>query len=95
METEIKSKRTQMLEGRKKEIWEMATLMADEENPTDRGVALNLVHAKNVVDCIDSTMKWITGEVPRPSRKPFKKWVNEWIEIAEQMKTNGDIHEED
>ena len=94
METESKSNRVQILEGRKKKIWEMAMLMADEENPNDREVALNLVHAKNVVDCVDSTMKWITGEEPRPNRKPFKEWVNEWIEVAEQMKANGDIHEE-
>ena len=87
METETKSNIVHILEGRKKEIWEMAILMADEENPNEREIALNLVHAKDVVDCVDSTMKWITGEVPRPSKKPFKEWVNEWIEIAEQMHT--------
>ena len=94
MMTETKPNRVLELEGRKKEIWEMAALMADEENPTDKEVALNLIRAKEVVDGIDSTMKWITGGVPRPNKKPFNEWINEWIEIAEQIKTDGDTYEE-
>ena len=87
--------RIQLLEGRKKEIWEMAVLMADEENPSERDIALNLPHAKEVVDGINETMDWITGKIPRPNRKSLKECINEWIIEAEEMKARGDIYEED
>ena len=67
----------QLLEGRKKEIWEMAVLMADDESPSEREIALTLAHAKEVIDGIDNVMKWVTGEAPRPNKKPLREWLQE------------------
>ena len=63
------------LPKRRQEIVEMARLMADEDDPSDREIALLLEPAKHVVDGIAKTMKWITGEEPRPERKPLRDWL--------------------
>ena len=65
------------LPERKQEIVEMARLMADEDNPSDREIALLLEPAKQVVDGIAQTMKWITGEEPWPERKPLRDWLKD------------------
>ena len=79
-----------VLEGRKKEIWEMATLMADEENPTDREIARELVHAKAVVDGIDEVLGWVTGKNPRPVARPtFKEKLARWKQMAEEIDNEG------
>ena len=80
----------QLSEGHKKEIWEMAVLMADDENPSEREIVLNLPHAKEVVDGISKTMDWITGKSPRPNRKPFKEWINELIIEIEAERDEGE-----
>ena len=100
MPTETNSDRAQLLEGRKKEIWEMAVLMADEENPSEREIALNLVHARNVVDGIDSVMKWVSGEVgsaitdnldePDVCELTFKQKIERWKRMAEAVDDERD-----
>ena len=79
------SKVANELTGRKKEIWEMATLMTDEENPTDREVARELVHAKTVVDGIDEAMGWITGKKPLPKRD------SDWLQKLKEEVERGDF----
>ena len=100
MPTETNSDRAQLLEGRKKEIWEMAVLMADEENPSDREIALNLLHARDVVEGIDSVMKWVTGEVggsmtdnldePDACELTFKQKIERWKRMAEALPYEDD-----
>ena len=95
MSAETNASRVAKLEGRKKEIWDMAVLMADGENPSDREIALNLVHARDVVDGIDSVMKWVTGEVggaitdnldePDACELTFKQKIERWKRTAEEI----------
>ena len=73
------------LSKRKQEIVEMARLMADEDNPSDREIALLLEPAKQVVDGIAQTMKWITGEAPRPARDP------NWLQKLKEEVERGDF----
>ena len=88
-----KSDRAETLTGRKKEIWDMAVLMADEKIPTERDVALELSHAKDVVNGIDEVMGWVVGKNPRPNRKPFKEWISEWKQIARDVEAEEKTHE--
>ena len=73
------------LPKRKQEIVEMARLVADEDNPSDREIALLLEPARQVVDGIAQTMKWITGEAPRPARDP------NWLQKLKEEVERGDF----
>ena len=100
MSTEANTNRAEMLDGRKKEIWEMAVLMADEESPSDREIALNLVHARDVVDGIDNVMKWVTGETGGAMAAnldecdacelTFKQKIERWKRMAEEIADEKD-----
>jgi hypothetical protein len=77
------------LTGRKKEIWDMAELLTEEENPTVRDVAVMLEPARHVVDGIQYALKMAAGEIPR-DKKPFREWLDELQEQIDRGEFEDD-----
>ena len=50
------------LSGRKKEIWDMAALMADDDNPTNQDIAALLEPAQHVINGVEWALKISSGE---------------------------------
>ena len=73
---------------RKKEIWDMATLMTDEDNPTNQDIASLLEPAQQVINGVEWALKLSSGKIPRPPQ-------NNWLEELQAEIDSGDYSYED
>jgi hypothetical protein len=78
------------LSGRKKEIWDMAALMADQDDPTEREIAIMLKPAREVVNNIDWALKAARGEATRPSKN-----LRDWLEELKEEIAAGDFGDDE
>ena len=76
------------LSGHRKEVWDMATLMADEDNPANEDIAVLLEPAQQVINGVEWALKLSSGEIPRPPQ-------NNWLEELQAEIDSGDYSYED